>query len=60
MGRLWRKYFHIPSEGNISECVFLARLALDINLIVLDLVCIAYSAYALFSTGTAVNSLPFA
>lgn len=49
MKALWRKYFHIPSEGHIPEQVFLARLTVHISLIVLYLACIAYTACALFA-----------
>lgn len=51
MKALWRKYFHIPTDTPISDRVFTARLALDVCLILLYLLCMAYAAYALFSTG---------
>lgn len=53
MRALWRKYFHIPSEGYVDDRVFLARLTLDICVILLYLACIAYAAYALFSSDAA-------
>jgi succinate dehydrogenase hydrophobic anchor subunit len=49
MRAFWRKYFHIPQDGCISDRVFLYRMALHMALIVLCLACMAYSAYALFS-----------
>lgn len=55
MRALWRKYFHIPSQGHIPEPVFLARLTLDISLILLYLICMAYAACALFSSGAVTN-----
>lgn len=51
MKALWRKYFHIPTDTPISDRVFMARLVLDVCLILLYLLCMAYAAYALFSTG---------
>lgn len=52
MRALWRKYFEIPSDGPISDRVFMARLTLDVCIILLYLLCMAYAAYALFSTGS--------
>lgn len=49
MRSFWRKYFYIPSEGHISDRVFMAWLTLDICLILVYLACMAYAAYALFS-----------
>lgn len=49
MKALWRKYFHIPSEGYLSDRVFMAHLTLNICVILLCLGCMAYAAYALFS-----------
>ena len=49
MRALWRKYFDIPTDGCISDRVFIARMALHMVLILLCLACMAYSAYALFS-----------
>ena len=60
MGSLWRKYFYIPSDGYISECVFISRLSLHVGLIVLYLACIAYSAYALFAADQLVVNNPLA
>ena len=54
MKEFWRKYFHIPSDGPINDRVLLARLALDIFLIVLYLACMAYAAYALFQYDLAI------
>lgn len=54
MRAFWRKYFHIPSEGHIPEPVFLARLSVDVCLILLYLACMAYAAYALFTSATVV------
>lgn len=53
MRALWRKYFYIPSDGYISDRVFMARLTLHVCIILLCLGCIAYSAYALFSSDVA-------
>lgn len=50
MKALWRKYFEIPSDGPISDRVFMARLTLDVGLILLYLACMAYAAVALFSS----------
>ena len=60
MRSLWRKYFDIPTDGPISDAVFMARLTLHISLIVLCLACIAYSAYALFSADIVVVAGPLA
>lgn len=54
MKALWRKYFHIPADAPISDRVFTARLALDVFLILLYLLCMAYAAYALFQSGPSV------
>ncbi len=54
MKGIWRKYFHIPSDGSVSDRVFMARLTLDVCLILLYLFCMAYAAYALFQSGAAV------
>jgi len=51
MKALWRKYFHIPTDTPISDRVFTARLTLDVCLILLYLLCMAYAAYALFNSG---------
>ena len=51
MKALWRKYFHIPTDTPISDRVFMARLTLDVCLILLYLLCMAYAAYALFTAG---------
>ena len=48
MKALWRKCFYIPSDAPISDRVFMARLTLDVCLILLYLFCMAYAAYALF------------
>ena len=48
----WRKYFHIPSQGHIPDGVFMARLTLNVCLIVTYLACMAYAAYALFYSAT--------
>lgn len=53
MKAFWKKYFHIPSDGRISDRVFAVRLAVDVCLILLYLACMAYSAYALFSSDLA-------
>ena len=45
MKALWRKYFHIPSDAPVSDRVFMACLTLDVYL-----ACMAYAAYALFSS----------
>lgn len=50
MKALWRKYFYIPSDTPISDRVFMARLMLDVCLILLYLFCMAYAAYALFQS----------
>ena len=50
MKALWRKYFHIPSDGNISDRVLMARITVDACLILLYLACMAYAAYALFAS----------
>lgn len=50
MKAVWRKYFHIPSDGCISDRVLIARLTLDVCVILLYLACMAYAAYALFSS----------
>ena len=54
MRALWRKYFEIPSDGPISDRVFMTRLMLDVCLILLYLSCMAYAAYALFQSGPSV------
>lgn len=54
MKALWRKYFHIPSDGHISDRVFMTRLTLDVCLILLYLACMAYAAYALFASASSV------
>ena len=54
MRALWRKYLEIPSDGPISDRVFMARLTLDVCLILLYLSCMAYAAYALFQSGPSV------
>lgn len=54
MKGIWRKYFHIPSDEPVSDRVFMARLTLDVCLILLYLFCMAYAAYALFQSGAAV------
>ena len=54
MKALWRKYFGIPSDGPVSDRVFMARLTLDVCLMLLYLFCMAYAAYVLFESGTAV------
>ena len=54
MKALWRKYFHIPSEGYISDRVFMARLTLDVFLILLYLACVVYAALALFNCNASV------
>ena len=51
MKALWRKYFHIPTDAPIGDRVFTARLTLDVCLILLYLLCMAYAAYALFNSG---------
>ena len=51
MKALWRKYFHIPMDTPISDRVFMARMTLEVCLILLYLFCMAYSAYALFQSG---------
>ncbi len=56
MKALWKKYFHIPSDGPISDRVLIARLTLDICLIVLYLACMAYAAYALFQYDLTIAS----
>ena len=48
MKERWRKYFHIPSEGHISDRVFMARLTVDICLILLYMACMLYAALTLF------------
>jgi hypothetical protein len=53
MKALWRKYFYIPADEPISDRVFMAWLTLDVCLILLYLLCMAYAAYALFSSGAA-------
>lgn len=50
MRAVWRKYFHIPAEGHISDRVLIARLTLDVCMILLYLACMVYAAYALFSS----------
>lgn len=52
MKAVWRKYFHIPSDGVISDRVLIARLTVDVCLILLYLACMAYAAYALFASDT--------
>lgn len=52
MKALWRKYFHIPTDEPISDRVFMARLTLEMCLILLYLLCMAYAAYALFSSAS--------
>lgn len=54
MKAVWRKYFHIPSDDVISDRVLMARLTLDICMILLYLACMVYAAYALFASDTAV------
>lgn len=53
MKALWRKYFHIPSDGCISDQVLIARLTVDVCMILLYLACMVYAAYALFSSDMA-------
>ena len=53
MKALWRKYFYIPADEPISDRVFMAWLTLVVCLILLYLLCMAYAAYALFSSGAA-------
>lgn len=59
MKAVWRKYFHIPSDGCISDRVLMARLTVDVCMILLYLACMVYAAYALFSSemATAVPSI---
>ena len=52
MKALWRKYFHIPTDEPISDRVFMARLTLETCLILLYMLCMAYTAYALFSSAS--------
>lgn len=47
---LWKEYLQIPAEGHMSDRVFFTHLAIHICVILLCLACIAYSAYALFSS----------
>lgn len=54
MKALWKKYFEIPSDEPISDRVFMARLSLDVCLILLYLSCMAYAAFALFQSGPSV------
>lgn len=54
MKALWMKYFHIPSEGVIGDRVFMARLTLDIGLILLYLFCMSYAACVLFQSAASV------
>lgn len=55
MKALWRKYFYIPTDAPISDKVFMARLTLDVCLILLYLFCMVYAAYSLFSSGSSVT-----
>ena len=55
MKALWRKHFHIPTDAPISDRVFMAGLTLDVCLILLYLFCMAYAAYALFSSSMAAE-----
>ena len=54
MKALWRKYFHIPSDGCISDRVLIARLTVDVCAILLYLACMVYAAYALFNSETVI------
>jgi hypothetical protein len=53
MKALWRRFFHIPSDGHIPDRVLMARLTVDVCLILLYLACMAYAAYALFAADMA-------
>ncbi len=54
MRALWRKYFYIPPHEYMSDRVFIARLMLNVFLIMLYLFCMVYTACALFQSGTGV------
>lgn len=51
----WRRYFHIPSEGHISDRVFMIRLTVDVCLILLYMACMLYAAIALFQSVPSVT-----
>ena len=54
MKALWRKYFYISPDEPVSDRVFMARLSVDVGLILLYMACMAYAAYVLFQSGPAV------